>query len=354
LGRVEYEDGLELQRLFGEARRSGRVSDTLLLLEHPPVLTLGRAAKSQHVLASKEELAERGVSLFETNRGGQVTYHGPGQLVGYPILLLSPDRQDVRRYVRNLEEALIQMLSRFGLAARRIDGWTGVWMGRREDGTGRKLAALGVHLSRWLTSHGFALNVNVDTSAFELIVPCGISEAQVSSMERELGAPVAMEAAERAVATAFAEVFGYGAKRGGPFLKTVSVAVVRREPSGSPSVLLLRRTPERGAIWQLVTGRLEFQEGPEEAAARELKEELGIEVPVHSLDYEHAFALGSALPPQVVRESAFVAEWPPGAPVKLSAEHDAHRWVSLDEALRILPFAGLREAARRATRYTLP
>ncbi|HVE83835.1 MAG TPA: lipoyl(octanoyl) transferase LipB, partial [Myxococcales bacterium] len=154
LGLVEYEDGLRLQELFGRARRDGAEPDALLLLQHPPVLTLGRGGKPENVVASKEALDRLGVQVFETDRGGDVTYHGPGQIVGYPIFQLPPGRQDVRRFVRDVEESLIRALARFGVEAGRIGQWPGVWLGGAESGGARKIGAIGVHLSRWLTSHG--------------------------------------------------------------------------------------------------------------------------------------------------------------------------------------------------------
>jgi len=207
LGVVDYAAALELQRELVEARRSGTIPDTLLLLEHPPVITLGvkTRGKPTNVVASPDELARQGVEVFETGRGGDVTYHGPGQLVGYPILDLSPHRRDVHRYVRDLEEALIRAVGAFGIEAHRVSGLTGIWAGspRREE----KLGAIGVRISRWITSHGFALNVAPDLRHFQLIVPCGIADRGVTSMEQLLGRPVPMTDVEDAVAGAMAEVF---------------------------------------------------------------------------------------------------------------------------------------------------
>ena len=207
LGVVDYAAALELQRELVEARRSGTIPDTLLLLEHPPVITLGvkTRGKPTNVVASPDELARQGVEVFETGRGGDVTYHGPGQLVGYPILDLSPHRRDVHRYVRDLEEALIRAVGAFGIEAHRVSGLTGIWAG--SPGREEKLAAIGVRISRWITSHGFALNVAPDLRHFQLIVPCGIVDRGVTSMEQLLGRPVPMSEVEDAVAGAMAEVF---------------------------------------------------------------------------------------------------------------------------------------------------
>jgi len=203
LGVVEYEEALALQQRLVEDRKAGRIGDQLLLLEPPAVITLGVRARSDrsHVIATPEALSARGVGVFETGRGGDVTYHGPGQLVGYPIIDLRPDRCDVHRYVRDLEEVLIRAVAAFGISATRIPGLTGIWVGDA------KLAAIGVRISRWVTSHGFALNVNTQLSDFELIVPCGISDKSVTSMERLLGRSVRMETVEDGVIAAFGRVF---------------------------------------------------------------------------------------------------------------------------------------------------
>ena len=208
LGRVEYPAAVELQRDLVEARRTGDVGDTLLLLEHPPVITLGVSARGRrsNIVASADELARAGVVVHETGRGGDVTYHGPGQLVGYPILDLRPDRRDVHRYVRDLEEALILAIGRLGVTGTRLAGLTGVWAGAA--GTEAKVAAIGVRISRWITSHGFALNVGTDLTHFGLIVPCGIADRGVTSLEVLLGRPVPMRDVENAVIDGLVQVFG--------------------------------------------------------------------------------------------------------------------------------------------------
>jgi lipoyl(octanoyl) transferase len=312
------------------------------------VLTLGRSAKKGNILAGEEGLRSAGISVHETNRGGDVTYHGPGQLVGYPILKLGPGRQDVRQYVRDLEEVLIRTLAVYGVAAGRIPKWTGVWLGEESAGDARKIAAIGVHFSRWQTSHGFALNVSTDLRAFSLIVPCGIGsqEAGVTTLAAELGRPVTVEDVSVVLTKAFCEVFGAQANEGTVAARTVSCVVLRKGPSG-PQVLLLRRRVEKGGFWQPVTGRLEDKEDAPTAARRELYEETGARLDVLSLDYEHAFALGTAVPPVLIRETAFAAVWA-GGEVQLSAEHDALEWCSPDEALSRLPFAGLKRAVRKA------
>lgn len=340
LGRVEYEDGLRMQQLFLEARRAQRVPDTLLLLEHPPVLTLGRAARRENVLATDDTLERLGVELHETDRGGDVTYHGPGQLVGYPIFDLSPDRQDVRKYVRAVEECVIRAVAPFGLEAGRISGWPGVWLGQK-DAAPRKIGAIGVHISRWLTTHGFALNLIPDLNHFGLIVPCGIKEAGVTSLALELSdrAP-SWVSLEDAVVRAFADVFEARILERCERMRTVNVVVKR--PDGR--VLLLQRTLRRGGFWQTVTGRIEVGEAAVDAAAREVQEETGGTLQPSQLGYVHQFALGEEGLPKLVEETAFVALCSPEFSPTLSGEHTAWRWATLTEARALLPFAGLRRA----------
>ena len=203
LGTIDYQAALDLQAQLVERRKQGLIPDQLLLLEHPPVITLGVRTRNDrsHVLESEAALAAKGVGLFETGRGGDVTYHGPGQLVGYPIVDLKPDRCDVHRYVRDLEEVLIRAVDAFGVRAGRIEGLTGIWVGDQ------KLAAIGVRISRWVTSHGFALNVNTDLSHFGLIVPCGITDKGVTSLERLLGHALPMDEVAETVARQFAALF---------------------------------------------------------------------------------------------------------------------------------------------------
>ena len=210
LGTVPYADALDLQRAAARARISGEIAeDLLILVEHPPVITLGRSAKAAHLLASPELLASRGVELFEVERGGDVTFHGPGQLVGYPIVDLKRHRQDLHWFLRQVEEALIRAMGRLEIAAVRSEGQTGVWTG------GRKFASIGVHARDWVTWHGFALNVTTDLSYFDLMVPCGIADVEMTSVARELGVGQADSralaslslAVRREVASAFGEVF---------------------------------------------------------------------------------------------------------------------------------------------------
>jgi len=199
LGRIDYESALVLQKQTETAVKTRTQSDTLLLLEHPHMFTIGRRGDNSAVLLDQAELSERGVAIFETNRGGKVTYHGLGQVVGYPIINLSPDREDVHRYVRDLEEVLIRTLADFGIRAFRIEGLTGV---HTERG---KVAAIGVHIARWVTTHGFALNVNTDLSYFDLIIAC--EGEPVTSMEALLGDEIDLTVVEDRIVVHFAEVF---------------------------------------------------------------------------------------------------------------------------------------------------
>lgn len=201
LGLVQYDDGLRMQEQAVERVRSGEGPEQLLLLEHPHVFTLGRGADTANILADKQQLQSNSVEVHETGRGGDVTYHGPGQLVGYPIINLKPDRCDVHRYVRDIEEVLIKTIAEFGVTGTRIAGLTGVWVGNE------KVGAIGVRIARWITSHGFALNVNTDLSYFEMIVPCGISDKGVISLSRLIGRQIELREVARVAASRFAEVF---------------------------------------------------------------------------------------------------------------------------------------------------
>ncbi|GAC1625391.1 MAG: lipoyl(octanoyl) transferase LipB [Candidatus Acidiferrum sp.] len=212
IGLMRYATALAVQERVVAARKSGEIGDVLLLCEHPHVITLGRNGKREHLLATENVLRQKCVELHETNRGGDITYHGPGQIVGYPVLDLSAIRKDVRWYVRMLEEAMIRATAEFGISAEREEGKTGVWVGEQERS--EKLAAIGVHLSRWITSHGFAYNVSTDLRYFDLMVPCGITGRKATSLEKLLGRAVAREEAAARIVRQFAEVFDLEMKKG--------------------------------------------------------------------------------------------------------------------------------------------
>ena len=213
LGLVPYADGLELQRALVEERRASRIPDTLLLLQHPHVVTIGVKKEGRsHIIASPEQLSARGVEVFETGRGGDVTYHGPGQIVGYPILDLNPDRRDVHHYVRDLEEVMIRVCADYGLAAGRVKGMSGAWVpstrsARSGQAAEAKIGAIGVRISRWITSHGFAFNVTTDVDFFNLIVPCGIADRGVTSLASAIGRDPELSEVEDRFVEHFASVF---------------------------------------------------------------------------------------------------------------------------------------------------
>jgi lipoyl(octanoyl) transferase len=352
LGRVEYRDGLRLMAIAGERVRAADppATDHLFLLEHPPVLTLGRGAGRRNIVASPAWLERRGFEIHETDRGGDVTYHGPGQIVGYPVLDLSA-APDVRKYVARLEEAMIRACADWGVEAGRHPEHRGCWVGPR------KIGAVGVHLSRWITSHGLAFNVAPDLEHFQVIVPCGIADPRlgVTTLARELdgrgrAAPPVAEVEER-LAHHLSTLFERRRADAAPRLRTVSVVPV----GADGRVLLLRRSAARGGFWQPVTGRIEPGESAEDAARRELREETGADVPVRPLGYRHAFALEPATAARfggglvTAEETAFAARLPEGFACALCEEHSEFDWVSADEAAARLEYPGLRRAVRLAT-----
>jgi lipoyl(octanoyl) transferase len=351
LGLVEYADGLALMRQAAEAvrRRDPPGTDWLFLLEHPPLLTLGRGADAANVLASREWLESRGFELHETDRGGDVTYHGPGQVVAYPVVDLG-DRPDVRRFVADLEEAMIRTCADLGVVAERHPEHRGAWVGTL------KVGAVGVHLSRWISTHGIALNVAPDLAHFRAIVPCGIADPRlgVTSLAAELasrgrGPPTTAGAAER-LAAHLPALLGREREDREFDLRTVSVVPV----GADGRILLLRRSEERGGFWQQVTGRVDPGEDPASAARRELREETGADAEVAPLGYVHGFGLEPSLAGwlggglRTAEETAYVARLPPGFAPRLSAEHVEWGWFGPLEAADRPRFAGLRKAVRLA------
>ena len=213
VGLIGYAEAWELQKRLVAARKTGAIEDVLLLCEHPHVITLGRNGKREHLLASEQVLRQKGVEFHSSDRGGDITYHGPGQLVGYPILNLGAIRKDVVWYVRMLEETMIRATAEFGISAQRVTGKTGIWVRGTNDSNAaslieEKLGAIGVHISRWVTSHGFAYNVSTDLRNFDLIVPCGITGRKATSLEKILGRAVTRKEVVQPVVRNFGEVFG--------------------------------------------------------------------------------------------------------------------------------------------------
>jgi len=208
LGLVPYAEAYDFQLKLVQSRKAGAIPDVLLLCEHPHVITLGRNGRREHLLASDNLLAQMNVEFHLSDRGGDITYHGPGQIVGYPILDLTEHKRDVRWYVEQLEEVMIRATAEFGLSAKRVEGQHGVWLDSKTSGPEEKLGALGVHLSRWVTSHGFAYNVSTDLRYFDLIVPCGIAGKRATTLERALGGQVNAEVAQRHLVAYFGEIFG--------------------------------------------------------------------------------------------------------------------------------------------------
>ena len=206
LGLIGYADAWALQKRVVAARKAGAIEDVLLLCEHPHVITQGRSGKREHLLVSENVLKQKGVEFHATDRGGDITYHGPGQIVGYPIFNLGAIRRDVVWYVRMLEEAMIRATAVFGIAAERVAGKTGIWV--KSENVEEKLAAIGVHISRWVTSHGFAYNVSTDLRFFDLIVPCGIANRKATSLEKLLGRSVETKEVAPRIAHHLGEVFG--------------------------------------------------------------------------------------------------------------------------------------------------
>jgi len=206
LGLIGYAEAYALQKRIVSARKAEAIEDVFLLCEHPHVITQGRNGKREHLLVSENVLRQKGLEYYETSRGGDITYHGPGQIVGYPILNLSAIRRDVVWYVRTLEEAMIRATAEFGIAAERVAGKTGIWV--RAGNTEEKLAAIGVHISRWVTSHGFAYNVSTDLRNFDLIVPCGIADRKATSLEKLLGRQVEQKEVAPRIAKHLGELLG--------------------------------------------------------------------------------------------------------------------------------------------------
>ena len=334
---------MALQQKLVELRQRDEIGDQLLLLEHPPVITLGRGGKLDNLLAPPQILEAQGVRFFETTRGGDITYHGPGQVVGYPILHLGEGKRDVRKYVTNLEEVLIRTVAEYGITAARVEGRRGIWVGND------KIAAIGVRIARWVTSHGWALNVNTNLEHFRLITPCGLHGTGVTSIERQLGRAVPVEEVREILAAKFAEIFERELVPRPETIRLVKIIVHDGE-----RVLLLHRRPERGDFWQPVSGTIEEDESAVATARRELVEETGHAAEPVPLDLTQSFLiesqyLASRYPsPIIASEIVFRAEVDSRVPIRIDTrEHDDWGWFTLDQALEMIKWTDDRDALER-------
>ncbi|MBI4913548.1 MAG: lipoyl(octanoyl) transferase LipB [Acidobacteria bacterium] len=349
LGQVFYPAGLRMQQGLADfVAREGR-PDQILLLGHDPVFTLGRNATRADIHVTDAFLAEAGVSLHETDRGGQVTYHGPGQVVVYPICNLQGSRADLGRLVRGLEEAMIRTAADWSIAAYRIPEHPGIWVDTARGP--EKLGAVGLHLRRWITTHGIAFNVDPDLSRYRWITPCGIPDKGVCSMHSLLGpsAPDPDQAA-RALAGHLVDVLDLDPLPCRPPSRSVNALTWRRGPGG-PEVLMMLRQPDQGLWWSSVTGMLEDGEEPEAAAHREVLEETGLRGTLRPLGLVHSFWVDPALirfpddEPRFNTETCFHMEVEGDQELRLDpSEHSEHRWCSVPEAKALMRWEGSRAA----------
>lgn len=337
---VTYENGLKLQQKLVELRQREELEDQLLLLEHPPVITLGRGGDTANLLATPETLRAQRIRFFETTRGGDITYHGPGQIVGYPILHLGEGKRDVRKYVTNLEEVLIRTVAHYGITAERVEGKRGIWVGHN------KIAAIGVRIARWVTSHGWALNVATNLDHFRLITPCGIQGSGVTSIEREIGRAVPLAEVRAVLARKFAEVFERELVPRDETIRLVKVLV-----HDGDRVLLLHRRRERGNFWQPITGSIEEGESPLQTARRELIEETGNAGEPHELGLAQSFMIESQFlesrhpAPIIASEIGFAAAMDSRLPIRLDPlEHDDAGWFTFPDAYERIRWTDDREA----------
>jgi len=340
LHRVTYENGVALQETLVAMRQRESVPDQLLLLEHPPVITIGRGGDIRNLLVSAEQLKQRGIRFFETGRGGDITFHGPGQLVGYPIIHLGEGNRDVRKYVTRLEEMLIRTVAELGISATRIDGKHGIWVGND------KLAAIGVRIARWVTSHGFALNVDPDLDSFGLITPCGLNDSGVTSIARLTGSSPSMEEVRTILIRHFSDLFARDLQTKAETLRLVKVVV-----HDGDRVLLLHRKPQRGDFWQPVTGTIEEGESDHGAAKRELLEETGSgldPVPAgltQSFMIESSFLADRYEAPVVASEVLYSAQLSRNTPLRIDPEeHDDLGWFTFREAYEKIRWSDDRDA----------
>lgn len=340
---VTYENGLKLQQKLVEMRQREELPDQFLLLEHPPVITLGRGGDAKNLLASDEALRAERVRFFETERGGDITYHGPGQLVGYPILHLGEGNRDVRKYVTSVEEVLIRTVAEYGITAARIDGRRGIWVGND------KIAAIGVRIARWVTSHGFALNVNTNLGHFSFITPCGLQGTGVTSIAKQVGHEVPLDEVREVVAAKFAEVFERELLPRPETIRLIKVLV-----HDDDRVLLLHRRPERGNFWQPITGSIEDGETAFDAARREVLEETGAPGEPEAMGFTQSFMIESQHLasryglPIIASEIGFRTALDSQLPIRMDAEeHDEYGWFTFADAYERIRWSDDREALER-------
>ncbi len=354
-GMVLYPAGLRMQHALAREVGEKDLPDQLIMLEHDPVFTLGRNATPADIHMSEDFLASQGVSVHRTDRGGEVTYHGPGQIVAYPICNLRGGRQDVGRLVRGLEEAMIRTAADFGVVADRLPGAPGIWVDTPRGP--EKLGAIGLHLSRWISTHGIAFNVRPNLDHFRWITPCGFTDKGVCSLASLLGdgAPTWEEAADF-LQGHLIHYLALDLQPVQPPTRSVSALTWRRGVAG-PEILMMLRVPEHGFWWQSVTGMMEPGETPEETAHRELQEETGLRGSLRSLDFAHTFWVDPAIlgfpegEPRFNTEICFAMEVSRDAEVVLAPdEHTEFLWCSLDEAHERMRWEGSKAALARLRR----
>jgi len=307
------------------------------------VITLGRGGDAKNLLAPPDVLRAQRVRFYQTTRGGDITYHGPGQIVGYPILHLGEGNRDIRKFVTKIEEVLIRTVADYGITATRIEGKRGIWVGEN------KIAAIGVRIARWVTSHGFALNVNTNLEHFRLITPCGIRGAGVTSISHEIGREISTDEVRSVLVAKFAEVFDRTIVTRPETIRLVKVMV-----HDDHRVLLLHRRPERGNFWQPITGSIEDGESPIETARREIAEETGNRGEPEELDLQQSFMIESHYletlysTPIIASETGFVARLRSDLPIRIDAEeHDDFGWFTFGEAYERIRWTDDREALER-------
>ena len=351
LGHVFYSAGLRMQRGLSEYVKAEGRPDQILMLRHNPVFTLGRNATLADIHVSEAFCADQGVEIHSTDRGGEVTYHGPGQIVVYPICNLRGGREDVGRLVRGLEEAMIRTAAEFGIEADRLKGAPGIWVDTPRGL--EKLGAVGLHLSRWITTHGIAFNVDPNLNHFQWITPCGFTDKGVCSLKSLLGesAP-GMDLVEARLETHLTHCLGLEPQTAASPSRSVSALTWRKGLQG-PEILMMLRVPEHGGWWQSVTGMMEPGETPEATAHREMLEETGLTGRLTPMPLEHTFWFDPALihfpdpEPRFNTETCFHMEVAPEEEVRLAPEeHSIYRWCGLEEAYDLMKWEGSKACVR--------